>query len=86
MPICSSFHALSNDMLCLAKKKSVFGRKPWTIVRRFDQISFRLHNSLLEGATELKFAAFCSSFHALSDNMLSDQNRNCQFLAENHGL
>ena len=29
----------------------------------FDQISFRTHNSSLEGATKLKFAPFCSSFH-----------------------
>ena len=39
-------------------KCSVFGQKPWTIVRRFDQISLRTHNSSLEGATELKFAPF----------------------------
>ena len=39
-------------------------------VRRFDQISFRAHNSSLEGATGLKFAPFCSSFRALSDDML----------------
>ena len=38
-----------------------FGQKPWTIVRHFDQISFRPHNSSLEGAAELKFIPFCSS-------------------------
>ena len=37
------------------------------IVRRFGQMSFRTHNSLLEGATELKFVSFCSSLDALSD-------------------
>ena len=42
-------------------KLSDSGRKPWTIVRRFDQISFRTHSSSLEGATELKFPPFCSS-------------------------
>ena len=26
------------------------GRKPWTIVRRFDHIPFRTHNSSLDGA------------------------------------
>ena len=32
-------------------------RKPWTIVRHFDQTSLRTHNSSLEGATvKLKFA------------------------------
>ena len=39
--------------------------KPWTIlytvVRLFDQISLRTHNSSLEGATELKVVPFCSS-------------------------
>ena len=41
--------------ILLDSKFSVFGLKPWTIVRHFDQISFRTHNSSLEGATELKF-------------------------------
>ena len=39
---------------------SDFGQKPWTIVRRFDQISLRTHNSSLEGARKLKFSTFCS--------------------------
>ena len=46
-------------------KFSVSGRKPWTIIRRFNQISFHAHNSSLEGATELKFVPFCSSWDAL---------------------
>ena len=66
-------------------------RKPQTMVfgqklRRFDQISFRTHNSSLEGATELKCGPFCSSFHALAGDMAFGQNRNFQILAENHGL
>ena len=39
--------------------KSTFsdsGRKPWTIVRCFDQISLRTHNSSLEGVTKLNSA------------------------------
>ena len=32
-----------------------------SIVRRFVQMSFRTHNSSLEGAMKLKFAPFCSS-------------------------
>ena len=31
------------------------------VLRSFDQISSRLHNSSLEGAMELKFPPFCSS-------------------------
>ena len=39
-----------------------FGRNPWIVVRRFDQISLHAHDSSLECATELKFVApFCSS-------------------------
>ena len=34
------------------------GRKPWTIIRRFDQLSFRTHNFSLEGAMKVKFALF----------------------------
>ena len=33
---------------------SDFCRKPWTIVHGFDQISFRTHNSSLEGAMKIK--------------------------------
>ena len=40
-------------------KFSDFGRKPSTIVRHYDQYSFRTHNSSLEGATEPKFVPFC---------------------------
>ena len=45
-------------------KFSDFGRKPWTIIRRFDQNrghSLWSFYSSLEGATELKFVSFCSS-------------------------
>ena len=41
-------------------KSNFFGQKTMD-VRRFDQISFRGHNSSLEGATKLNFAPFCSS-------------------------
>ena len=61
-----------------------FGRKPWTIVRRFDQISFRSHNSSLEGATKLKFAPFCSSSGALSDGIIVCRNRFNQFFGRTH--
>ena len=40
---------------------SLAGRKPWTIIRCSDQISFCTHNSLLEGAMKLKLEPFCSS-------------------------
>ena len=65
---CSSFRALSDDILSQKTNFSDSGLKHWTVVRRFDQISFRLNNSSLEGATKLKFASFCSSFRALSDD------------------
>ena len=46
---------------CLPKSfRSDFSRNPWTIVRCFDQISLRAHNSSLEGAMKLKSAPFCS--------------------------
>ena len=53
---CSSCDALSNGILvCLnCLKNSDIGLKPWTIVRRFDQISLHAHNSSLQGATELE--------------------------------
>ena len=38
------------------------------IVRQFNQISFRIHNSPLEVATELKFVPFYSFGDALLDN------------------
>ena len=47
--------------LCIFLKFSFSVRKPWTIVRRFNQISFHAHNSSLERAIELKFASFYSS-------------------------
>ena len=37
---------------------SDFDRKPWTIVRRFDQISFRTNNSSLEDAMKLQPVPF----------------------------
>ena len=49
--------------LLLKAKFLVFGRKPWTIVRRFDRNrahSLSTFYSSLEGATKLKFALFCS--------------------------
>ena len=41
-------------------KFSVSGRKPWTIVRRYYQISLRPQNSSLEYARKLKLVAFCT--------------------------
>ena len=38
--------------------------------KAFDQISFHIHNSSLEGARKLKFAPFCSSEDAVSDGIL----------------
>ena len=46
-------------------RNRVSGQTPWTIVRRFGQISFHPCNSSLEGAMKLIFASFCSSGHAL---------------------
>ena len=40
------------------------------IQRRFGQVSSRTHSSSLEGATKLKFAPFCSSWRALSDDVM----------------
>ena len=45
-------------------KFSDFGQKPWTIIRRFCRNRgdfLRSFYSTVEGATELKFASFCSS-------------------------
>ena len=48
----------------LKSKFSVFGQKPWTIIRRFGQnrghFLWSFYSSL-EGAMKLKFASFCSS-------------------------
>ena len=69
---------------CFPKSfRSVFGQNPWTIVRGFDQISFRPCNFSLEGAMELKFAPFCTPWDALSDDILFVfRNSSVQFLAE----
>ena len=37
--------------------RSVFDQNPWTIVRRFEQKSLRVHTSSLEGAMKLKMYA-----------------------------
>ena len=57
VPFCSSLDAFSDETVLLKSNFSVSGRKPWTIVRHFNQVSLHNHNSSLEGATELKFAA-----------------------------
>ena len=48
-----------------AKSKfTVFGQKPWTIIRRFDRNQGHFlwsFYSSLEGAMKLKFASLCSS-------------------------
>ena len=38
-----------------------FYQNPWTIVRRFDQISLLPHNSSLEGAMKLKSFQFLAN-------------------------
>ena len=58
---------------------SIFGRNPWTIVRRFDQISLHTHNSSMEGAMKLKLASFCSTWDALSDGIIDFRNRSFNF-------
>ena len=40
----------------------------------------------IEGGRKLKFAPFCSSWRALSNDMLFCQNFKYQVLAKNHGL
>ena len=47
-------------------------------------LSFRTHNSSLEGAIELKFVPFCSSLDALSDGNLVCRSQHFQILAKNH--
>ena len=49
-------------------------------------LSFRTHNSSLEGAIELKFVPICSSRDALCVGITFRQSQNFQILAENHGL
>ena len=49
-------------------------------------LSFRTHNSSLEGAVELKFAPSCPFRDALSIGITFCQSQNFQILAENHGL
>ena len=70
-------------------KSSDFGRKPWTIVRRFDRNRGHCLQSIyssLEGAMKLKFSPFCSSCDALSHGILVCRSQNFQILAENRGL
>ena len=48
----------------LKSKFTVFGQKPWTIIRRFDRNQGNFlwsFYSSLEGAMKLKFASLCSS-------------------------
>ena len=89
-PFCSSCDALSNEILFLPNSKfSDFGQKPWTIIRRFGRNrghSLWSFYSKMEGATKLKFAPFCSSCDALSNEILSPQSQNLHILAKNHGL
>ena len=52
------------------------GQKPWTIIRRFDRNqahSLWSFYSSLEGATELKFAPFCSFQRGLSNDTSLEQ-------------
>ena len=48
--------------------------------------SIDTHNSSLEGAMKLKFAPFCSSSDALSNEIIFCESQNFQFQAKNHGL
>ena len=64
VPFCSSWMLFPMVSFFAEVKISDFGRKPWTIIRRFDQNrghSLRSFYSSLETATELKFVPFCSS-------------------------
>ena len=56
-PFCSSYSALSDGILFNRSRnfQILAENHDCTIVRRFDQISFRTHYSSREGATELKF-------------------------------
>ena len=45
--------------MCVLEYAEISGLKPWTMDHGFDEISFRTHNSSLEGATKLKFVAIC---------------------------
>ena len=84
-PFCSYWDALSSFFA--ESKFSVSGRKPLTIVRRFYQVYFRAHNSSLEGATKLTFAPFCSSWDALSDEIIFFAESKFSIYGEkNHGL
>ena len=54
--MCSSWSALSDGILYAFLPETTFsdsGRKRWTIVHGFDQISFRIHNSSLKGDMDL---------------------------------
>ena len=70
---CSSGDALSDAIL--------FGRKTWAIVRHFDQVSFRTHNSSLESAMK-KFASFCSCWTRYISFLAGIE---MFIFAENHG-
>ena len=56
LPVCVMYMYVEDHCVCVPRVE-----KPWTIVHGFDVISFRTHNTSLEGATTLKFAPFCSS-------------------------
>ena len=58
--ICVPLH---DRILLLKSKCSISGRKPWNIVRRFDQICFRIQNSSLEGPGATKVLQ-CHCNHA----------------------
>ena len=62
-------------------KFSDSGKKPWTIIRRFEQNRgdfLRTYYSRVEGAMKLKFAPFCSSLDALSYGILFGRRENFQ--------
>ena len=61
----------------------LISQNAWTIrSKAFWSVSLHIHNSSLEGATELKFAPFCSSWGALSDGIVVYQIRFDQILAK----
>ena len=70
-------------------KFSVFGQKPWTIVRRFGRNrghSLWCSYSSLEGAMKLKFVPFRSSLDALSGGIIFCQSQNVSVFVEIRGL
>ena len=67
-------------------KFSVFGQKPWTIVRRFGRNrghSLWCSYSSLEGAMKLKFVPFRSSLDALSGGIIFCQSQNVSVFGRN---